>query len=130
MTTTTQTQRQAKRLFKLCQVNGSLDESRVRRVVQRIVDARRSGSLALLSRFQRLVRLDRAAHSATVESATPLADNLRADIEAGLAHRYGRDIVTTFSNNPALIGGVRIRVGSEIFDGSIKAGLARLEARF
>ena len=32
--------------------------------------------------------------------------------------------------NPALIGGVRIRVGSEIFDGSIKAGLARLEARF
>jgi F-type H+-transporting ATPase subunit delta len=130
MKSTRQAQREAKQLFRLCVVNGSLDEGRVRQVVQRIVDAARPGGLALLSRFQRLVRLDRAARSALVESATPLPDDVRASIEAGLVHKYGHGIVTTYAGTPALIGGVRIRVGSDVYDGSIRAGLGRLEARF
>ena len=52
----------------MCLVGGSLDEGRVRGVVQRIIDAGRPGSLSVLSLFQRLVRLDRAAHGAKVEA--------------------------------------------------------------
>ena len=126
-----QTERQAKRLFRLCMVDGSLDEGRVRGVVQRVAGAGGPGSLAVLTRFQRLVRLDRAAHSARVESATPLPDDVRARIESSLTRLHGRTLATTFSgNNAALLGGVRITVGSDVYDGSIQGRLAALEAKF
>src|SRR5688572_14146924 len=125
-----QQQREAKRLFRLCMANGSLDETRVRRIVDQIVAAERPGSLNVLSRFQRLVRLDREAHSARVESASSLPDDVRARIEAGLARMYGSGIVTSFAQNPALLGGVRITVGSDVYDGSIQDRLAAVEERF
>ena len=84
----------------------------------------------MLSRFQRLVRLDREAHSARVESASSLPDDVRARIEAGLARMYGSGIATSFAQNPALLGGVRITVGSDVYDGSIQGRLAALEERF
>ena len=62
MKTKRQAQHEARRLFRLCLVEGSLDEGLVRAVVQQVIDAGRPGSLSLLTRFQRLVRLDRAAH--------------------------------------------------------------------
>ena len=65
--------RAARQLFRLCLVNGALDEGRARQVAQRIAASRRRGALAILSDFQRLVRLDSDRHSALVESATPLA---------------------------------------------------------
>jgi len=125
-----QQQREAKRLVRLCMVNGSLDETLVRRVVERVVAAERPGGLNVLSRFQRLVRLDREAHSARVESASSLPDDLRAAIEAGLTRLYGGGIATTYAENPALLGGVRITVGSDLYDGSIQGRLAALEERF
>jgi F-type H+-transporting ATPase subunit delta len=130
MKTKKQSQRDARQVFQLCLVDGSLDEERVRQVVRQVVDAGRPGGLALLTRFRRLVRLDREKHSAVVESATPLAPAVRATIETGLVKRYGRGIVTSFTDNPALIGGVRIKVGSDVYDASIKGRLAALEARF
>jgi F-type H+-transporting ATPase subunit delta len=111
-------------------VNGSLDEARVRRVVQRIIGEERPGGLHVLSRFQRLVRLDREAHTARVESAASLSDDVRATIEAGLARIYGSGIVTSYAQNPALLGGVRITVGSDVYDGSVQGRLAALEERF
>jgi F-type H+-transporting ATPase subunit delta len=130
MKTKRQAQREARRLFRLCMVEGSLDESLVRAVVQQVIDAGRPGSLGLLTRFQRLVRLDRAAHGATVESVTPLAPDVRASIEEGLARIYGRGVDTRYTANPTLLGGVRITVGSDVYDGSIHGRLAALEARF
>jgi len=130
MKTKRQAQREARRLYRLCLVEGSLDESLVRAVVQQVIDAGRPGSLNLLTRFQRLVRLDRAAHGATVESVTPLPADVRASIEEGLARIYGRGVDTTYTANPTLLGGVRITVGSDVYDGSVHGRLAALEARF
>src|SRR5206468_12807498 len=108
MKTTKQIRRQGKQLYRLCLANGTLDEARVRQVVQTMVQSKRRGYLALLARFQRLVKLDFAQHTATVESATPLSPDVRAEVEAGLKKAYGSDIGAVFSNNPALIGGTRI----------------------
>jgi F-type H+-transporting ATPase subunit delta len=130
MKTAKQAQRDARQLFRLCLVDGSLDEARARQVVQRLVDAGRPGTLPILSRFQRLVRLDRTKHSADVMSAVPLPPDIRALLEAGVARLYGPGIVTSFTEDPALLGGVRLTVGSDVYDGTIKAGLAALEARF
>jgi len=130
MKTTRQIKREAKRLFRLCLVNESLDEGRTRKVVQRIIGDKRRSGLALLSHFQRLVRLDCARHTAEVESAMPLPADLRARIEAGLARTYGPGISASFAHNPGLIGGMRIKVGSDVYDGSVRARLAALEKGF
>jgi F-type H+-transporting ATPase subunit delta len=130
MKTTKQTKREAKRLFRSCLVNGLLDESRTRQVVQTIIDAKRRGGLALLSQFQRLVKLESARHTAEVESAIPLPPDLRAGIQAALGRTYGPGINASFAHNPGLIGGMRIKVGSDVYDGSVRARLAALEKSF
>ena len=130
MKTTRQTLREAKRLFHLCMVDGTLDENRVRQVVQSVIDSGRQGNLKILSRFHRLVRIERAARSAKIESPTPLSGEVRASIESDLTRLYGRGLQTSYADDPTLLGGVRITVGSDVFDGSIKARLADLEERF
>jgi len=120
-------QRQAaKELFQLCLVEGRLDEGRARLVVERLVSSKRRGALQVLSSFQRLVRLDYGRRTAIVESATPLDPDVQTDIVSGLDRRYGSHLTTTFGQNPALIGGVRIKIGSDVYDGTIRARLAAL----
>jgi F-type H+-transporting ATPase subunit delta len=121
--------RAARRLFRLCLVDGVLNERRVREVARRLASSGRRGSIQTLARFQRLVRLDRDRHTARVESAAPLSDRVRESIQADLARLYGRTVETSFSENPALIGGMRIRIGSDVYDDSVRARLAALEAR-
>ena len=120
--------RTARRLFRLCVVNGRLDPSRVRQVAERVVRSTHRGSLAVLGDFQRMVRLNREEHRAVVESAAPLPDDLRKALLSDLARRYGPELETSFSENPALIGGMRIRVGSDVYDGSVRARLAAIDA--
>jgi F-type H+-transporting ATPase subunit delta len=130
MKITRRAKREAKQLVHLCLVNGMLDESRVRNVVQRIAAAGRRDGPAILSHFRRLVKLSLARRTATIESAMPLPEDLRAAIEAGLARRYGPGLTTVLAHRPALIGGMRIQVGSDVYDGSVRAGLAALEKGF
>jgi F-type H+-transporting ATPase subunit delta len=125
-----QAKRQAKQLFRYCLVNGLLDENRVRNVVQHVAAAGHHNGPAILSHFRRLVKLELARHTATVESAEPLPPDLQSDIEAGLARRYGPGLSTAFAHRAALIGGMRIQVGSDVYDGSVRAGLAALEKSF
>ncbi len=130
MKATKQARREATQLFRLCVVNGVLDENRARQVVQQIVAAKPRGYLGTLSHFQRLVRLDCARHTANVESALTLPADLRAGVQAGLARAHGPGLTTSFADNPALIGGIRIRVGSDVYDGSVQGRLAALEQSF
>lgn len=129
MRTNKRAARSARQLYRLCLVDGVLDERRVRHVARRVATSRRRGSLPVLSEFQRLVRLDLGRHTASVESARPLAVPLRGEIESNLAKRYGSHLVTSFRENPALIGGVRIKVGSNVYDGTIRARLNALVGR-
>ena len=119
--------RDARRLFRLCLVDGVLDESRVRYVVPRVVAAGGGDGRAVLEHFRRLVKLDLARHTAIIESATHLPADLQASIEAGLRRRYGPGLATAFAHSPVLIGGMRIQVGSDVYDGSVRAELAALE---
>jgi len=120
--------RTARRLFRLCIVGGALDEARVRRVVERTIASKRRGVTVILTRFERLVRLDRERHTAVVESATPLSDPVRADIVASVAKVHGEGIETSFADNPSLIGGLRVKVGSDVYDGSVRARLDAIES--
>jgi F-type H+-transporting ATPase subunit delta len=110
-------------------VDGRLDDGRVRLVVDRAIHAGRRGTIAILSHFERLVRLERQRHTAQVVSAAPLPDDLRADVSARIERLYGGDIETSFSDDPSLIGGMRLTVGSDVYDGSVRARLAAIAAR-
>jgi F-type H+-transporting ATPase subunit delta len=125
-----QARRDAKELFRSCQVSGLLDENRVRQAVQKVIQLKPRGYVAILQHFQRLVRLDLARRSARVESAIPLPPPLQAGIQANLARRHGAGLSFTFTQNPALIGGVRIQVGSDVYDASIEGRLADLQDTF
>jgi F-type H+-transporting ATPase subunit delta len=130
MKSTKQIKREARQLFRLCLVNGSIDENRVRQVVRQGLQSNRRGVYAVLSHFMRLIRLERARHSAGVQSATALPADLQASVAASLDRLYGPGLSSSFSENPELIGGMRIKVGSDVYDGSLKAKLSELESRF
>jgi F-type H+-transporting ATPase subunit delta len=130
VSSTRQTKRDAKQLFRLCFVNGSLDQGRVREVVRRVAESTNRNRFKFLSNFQRLVELDHARHTATVEYATPLSAEMQASVQAGLSRTYGSGLSTTFTHNPELIGGMRIKVGSDVYDSSVKARLTAIQACF
>jgi F-type H+-transporting ATPase subunit delta len=130
MKATKQSSREAMQLFRLCMVNGLLDEGRAREVLRQIVAAKPRGYLGTLSYFRRLVKLDCARHTAEVESALMLPPDLQASVRTSLARLYGAGVNTSFADNPALIGGMRIRVGSDVYDGSVQARLSLLEQSF
>ena len=125
-----QNRREAKELFRSCVNNGLLDENRVRQAVQAVLTQKPRGYLAILSHLQRLVKLDLDRRTAKVESAVPLAPDQQSVVQAGLVRRYGAGLNLSFSANPALIGGLRVQVGSDVYDGSIRARLAALSESF
>lgn len=130
MKVTKQSRHEAKELFRSCVVSGLLDEGRARLAVQRVLELKPRGYLPILSHFRRLVKLDLERRTARIESATPLAAELQASVQASLARTYGPGLQISFTQNPALIGGMRIKVGSDVYDGSIQARLAALQESF
>ncbi|HEY9510532.1 MAG TPA: F0F1 ATP synthase subunit delta [Verrucomicrobiae bacterium] len=128
MKITKQARRDAKQLFRSCVVNGLLDENRARQVVTQVIAQKPRGYVAILSHFQRLIKLDQERRTALVESAVPVSPELQASVTSELGKLYGNGLNISFAQNPSLIGGLRIKVGSDVYDGSVKARLAELES--
>ena len=122
--------REAKELFRSCLVDGLLDENRARQAVQRVLETKPRAYVAVLSHFQRLVKLDMERRTAKVETAVPLAPDLQAAVKSSLNQVYGPGLNLAFTQNQALIGGMRIKVGSDVYDGSVQARLAGLQESF
>jgi F-type H+-transporting ATPase subunit delta len=121
---------EARRAFRACEVNGKFDETRARQVVDVLVDQKPRGYLGILTQFQKLVKLDEARRNATIESATPLPADYQAKVQADLVKTYGEGLNFTFKQNPALLGGLRIQVGGDVYDGSVQGRLEALKESF
>ena len=130
MKITKQTRRDARQLFSLCKVNGLVDEDRIRNVVQLVVARKPRSYVGILSHLHRLVKFDIERRTATIESAVPLSAAQQEAIQASLTHRYGTGLNIAFSQNPSLLGGLRIKVGSDVYDGSVQARLNALADQF
>jgi F-type H+-transporting ATPase subunit delta len=130
MKVTKRARQEAKQLFRSCLVDGRLDEARVRQAVAGLIDRRPRGFAAVLSHLHRLVKLDIARRTARVESAVALAPALQAEVTGNLTRLYGPGLEIAFAPNPALVGGMRVRVGSDVLDGSVQARLTALAERF
>ena len=125
-----QAQRDARQLFRSCLVNGLLDEKRVRELITLLSTKKPRGYVEILSRLHRLVKLETQRRSARVESATPLSAESQAGVVNRITQLYGAGVDIAFGQDPALIGGLRIRVGSDLYDGSVKTRLEKLEQSF
>jgi F-type H+-transporting ATPase subunit delta len=124
-----QARRDARQLFRTCLVNGGLDEGRARQTVRRVAEGKPRGYVAILSHFHRLVRLEVLRRTAKIESATPLSSESQAQFQSDLAHQYGAGLTFEFSQNPELVGGVRIQVGGDVYDGSVRGRLNELRIK-
>ena len=123
-------QRDARQLYRHCQVGGLLDQNRVRQAVSLLLAQKPRRYLEILSRLCRLVKLDVEQHTARVESAAPLPDDLQRDVAGRIKNIYGAGMEISFGQNPALLGGLRIKAGSDLYDGSIQARLDALAESF
>jgi F-type H+-transporting ATPase subunit delta len=120
----------ARRLYGLCQVNGQLDDNRLRDLVSKLIATQPRDYRAILAAIQRLTRLEMARREVLVESATELTATEGQRISAGLAKDYGDKLTIRFTTNPDLLGGLRIKVGDDVLDGSVKGRLDRLSKAF
>lgn len=125
-----QDRRDAKGLFRSTVVNGVMDEDRVRKAVTAVLAQKPRGYLSILTHFQKLVKLDLDRRAAKVESATALTPEMQASVKNNLTQKYGQGLNITFSQNTTLLGGLRIQVGSDVYDGSVKARLESLAESF
>jgi F-type H+-transporting ATPase subunit delta len=125
-----QARRDGKDLYRACLLDGVLDESRVRQTVDRVIEARPRNHLAALQHFLSLVKLDIGRRTARVESAIDPSPEVREAIRETLGRRYGPGLDFQFSVQPAHIGGLRVQVGSDVYDGTVRARLVALEKSF
>jgi F-type H+-transporting ATPase subunit delta len=122
--------RLAKKIFAASLKDGQLDESVVRKVVAKLSETRPRGFLEVADAYWRLVRLEVEKNRAIVQSAVVLDEPTKTGLVTDLKKKYGPQITTEFSVDPALLGGVKIRVGSDVWDGSVKNRLERLSEQF
>jgi len=120
----------ARRLFGLCQTGSRLDDAKLRQVVARLIESQPRDYRAVLAALQRLTRLELERRQVTVESAVELDAATRQRVLASLEPSYGADLSAQYQIQPALLGGLRIRVGNDVFDGSVQGRLERLANAF
>jgi len=125
-----QSRRGAKQLFKSCQVEGQLAEERVRQAVALVIEKKPRGYFGILQELQRLVKLDVSSRSARVESAVALTDAQQQNIRESLGRLKAGEVTVEFAENADLIGGMRVKIGDDVFDGSVKTRLATLSENF
>jgi F-type H+-transporting ATPase subunit delta len=125
-----QARREAKELFRISIVNGVLDENRVRQAVSKVAEVKPRGYVGILSHYHRLVKLEIERRTAKVESAVALPPEIQSEVTNRLNKIYGQGLNISFTQNPALLGGLRIKVGSDVYDGSVQARLENLVESF
>ncbi len=116
-------------LVRASYVDGALNRERINSLVQQVIEKKPRHYIQLLENYLRLLRLEVEKRRARIESATELDAEAGRQIVAGLESKYGSGLTTEFVVNPALLGGVRIRVGSDVWDSSVRNRLERLQQK-
>jgi F-type H+-transporting ATPase subunit delta len=121
---------EARRIFRLCQTGGRLDEAKFSTAIKMIVAQKPRGFRGILFALKRLVRLELDRRHVVVESAATLDGAEQQRVVSGLVAKYGSDLTFEYRVTPELLGGLKVRVGNDVFDGSVKGRLDRLAEAF
>jgi F-type H+-transporting ATPase subunit delta len=117
----------ARELFQASLVNGRLDAKTVAELADRLIAEKPRSYVQILREFTRLVRLELERRHALIESAQPLDAAEAERIRQELLSRNGGDLTFEFRVNPAHIGGLRVQIGSDVWDGTVSNRLHLLK---
>jgi F-type H+-transporting ATPase subunit delta len=107
--------------------DGQLDPGRISSLVDSLIARKPRNYIDALKNYRRLLRLELEKRHATVETSSEVDPAIRSEIVANLKSKYGNDLSTEFHVDPQLLGGMRVRVGNDVWDGSVRNRLERLE---
>lgn len=122
-----ETRQLSKALLRASFTDGQLDGGRVASLVKSLIEKKPRHYIQVLEAYKRLLRLEVEKRTATIETATELPPESGAQIVANLKRKYGGDLAANFVVNKDLLGGMRIRVGSDVWDSSVRNRLHRLQ---
>ena len=123
-------QTDARRIFRMCSPEGVLDESKMRAVIAKIVADKPRDYRGILAGLARLVRREEDRSQVLVESARFLDPATEQRVRESLTAQYGQGLNFEFRTNPDLMGGMKVRVGNDVIDGSVASRIKRLETAF
>ena len=107
---------------------GMAVDAKIGNLLRAVIENGRLSALSEIStQFQRLVNASSGVSDATIYSAYPIADAQLAEVMASLEKRFARKLKGTVEIDPALIGGIRVVVGDEVLDTSVKARLEQMK---
>ena len=118
----------ARQFFKLSVVDGALSSDRVSGVLAYVEKHRPAHAIAVLKVYSRLVAAEVARGRAVVEHAGSVHDSILATIAAAMTKKYSRPIASVSKRNDALLAGLRVRVGDDVYESSVSGQLANLAA--
>ncbi|MES2707012.1 MAG: F0F1 ATP synthase subunit delta [Verrucomicrobiota bacterium] len=121
--------RTARQFLRLTLRNGAVDQAAAKSIVDKVIADKPRNYLGILTAYQRLLRLELEKRHAIVDSATDLSAEEQAQVIADLQKSHGADITTEFRTQPELLGGIRIKLGSTVWDGSVKSRLENLRGK-
>jgi F-type H+-transporting ATPase subunit delta len=104
-----------------------LDRGKIASLVESLVARRPRHYVDILQYYKRLLRLEIEKRHAKIESAAELNPDTAAQIIARLKRKYGEHLTTEFAVDPTLLGGLRARIGSDVWDGTVRNRLERLQ---
>ena len=107
--------------------DGQLDPGRIASLVDSVIAEKPRNYIDVLKNYKRLLRLEVEKRHATIETASQVDPAIRSEIVVNLKSKYGDDLATEFHVDPQLLGGMRIRVGNDVWDGSVRNRLERLQ---
>lgn len=116
----------AKKLVELSKEGGIVTEARVSEVLKALKKAQHRSHLAVLKTFLVCIRREIAQQTAVVSTPATLSEESLKFIEAYFTKQYGRPINAVLEKDDTLIAGVRVRVGDDVYDGSVAGHLQRL----
>ena len=83
----------------------------------------------IVKEFDRYVRRTEVVEAAKITSAVPLLDAEKQALETKLRKQFGGDIIFDYGIDPTLLGGVVVRAGDKVIDGSVSGKLAALREK-
>ena len=110
--------------------DGQLDSGKIASLVQSLIAKRPRNYIGILQNYKRLLRLEIERRHARIESASELSAETNSRVLQNLKRKYGRDLTTEFVVDRELLAGMRIRVGSDVWDGSVRHRLESLQQQF
>lgn len=120
----------ARRIFRLCTTDGRMNEKNLSLVISKLAADQPRDYRGILAGLARLVRIEEARSQVVVESARFLDPATEQRLRDSLTAEYGQGLNFEFKTNPDLMGGLKVRVGDDVIDGSVQSRLKRLENAF